>query len=425
MFKFIYNGIIRDINRSLLPIIVVTLGVFFTIFLSGWIQGVLFDMIEINANFTNGHVKVMTQAYAENESQIPNDLAIIGVEELMDSIEKDYPEMEWVSRIQFGGLLDVPDKNGETRAQGAAVAKAIDFSNEKEIERLNIRKALVKDNNSRLPKKSGEILISDDFAKRFHVNIRDEVSIIGSTMYGSMMFSNYIVCGTLRFGNQLLDKGAAIVDIADARRYLEMEDASSEIFGYFKEGEYNNENALKIKNTFTHKYTKDDDEYSPTMKTLTDDQNLGVYLSMTENMSAIMVSVLIFILSIVLWNTGLIGTMRRYSEFGVRLALGEQKKDIYKTLIYEAIIIGLIGSITGTVLGLIGVYVLQENGLDISGMMKNITMMMPTVFKAKLTPNLFYIGFIPGLLAMILGNALAGRAIFKRNTAKLFKELEV
>jgi putative ABC transport system permease protein len=343
----------------------------------------------------------------------------------MDSIEKDYPEMEWVSRIQFGGLLDVPDKNGETRAQGAAVAKAIDFSNEKEIERLNIRKALVKDNNSRLPKKSGEILISDDFAKRFHVNIRDEVSIIGSTMYGSMMFSNYIVCGTLRFGNQLLDKGAAIVDIADARRYLEMEDASSEIFGYFKEGEYNNENALKIKNTFTHKYTKDDDEYSPTMKTLTDDQNLGVYLSMTENMSAIMVSVLIFILSIVLWNTGLIGTMRRYSEFGVRLALGEQKKDIYKTLIYEAIIIGLIGSITGTVLGLIGVYVLQENGLDISGMMKNITMMMPTVFKAKLTPNLFYIGFIPGLLAMILGNALAGRAIFKRNTAKLFKELEV
>ena len=29
MFKFIYYGIIRDINRSLLPIIVVTLGVFF------------------------------------------------------------------------------------------------------------------------------------------------------------------------------------------------------------------------------------------------------------------------------------------------------------------------------------------------------------------------------------------------------------
>ena len=32
---------------------------------------------------------------------------------------------------------------------------------------------------------------------------------------------------------------------------------------------------------------------------------------------------------------------------------------------------------------------------------------------------------IPGLIAMTLGNALAGYAIYKRKTATLFKELEV
>jgi len=52
-------------------------------------------------------------------------------------------------------------------------------------------------------------------------------------------------------------------------------------------------------------------------------------------------------------------------------------------------------------------------------------MMMPTVYRAKVSPELFYIGFIPGLLAMTLGNALAGYAIYKRKTAQLFKELEV
>ena len=36
------------------------------------------DTIEMNAKFSNGHVKVMTKAYAENMSQIPNDLALIG-----------------------------------------------------------------------------------------------------------------------------------------------------------------------------------------------------------------------------------------------------------------------------------------------------------------------------------------------------------
>ena len=49
----------------------------------------------------------------------------------------------------------------------------------------------------------------------------------------------------------------------------------------------------------------------------------------------------------------------------------------------------------------------------------------PTVLKAKVTNDLFLIGFIPGLLAMFFGSSLAGRGIFKRSTARLFKELEV
>jgi putative ABC transport system permease protein len=68
---------------------------------------------------------------------------------------------------------------------------------------------------------------------------------------------------------------------------------------------------------------------------------------------------------------------------------------------------------------------LQEYGIDFSAMTKNVTMMIPPVYRAAVTPELFYIGFFPGLFAMTLGNALAGYAIYKRKTAQLFKELEV
>jgi putative ABC transport system permease protein len=130
-------------------------------------------------------------------------------------------------------------------------------------------------------------------------------------------------------------------------------------------------------------------------------------------------------MSIVLWNTGLLGGLRRYSEFGVRLALGEEKKHIYKTTIYEAILIGTIGSVVGTVLGLGATYYMQVHGLDISSMVKNIGMMLPTVYRAKVTADLFYIGFFPGVIATVLGSALAGFAIYKRKTSQLFHELEV
>jgi putative ABC transport system permease protein len=58
-------------------------------------------------------------------------------------------------------------------------------------------------------------------------------------------------------------------------------------------------------------------------------------------------------------------------------------------------------------------------------MLKNSTMMLPSVLRAKVTPDLFYIGFIPGLFAMVLGTMLSGIGIYKRQTATLFKELEV
>jgi putative ABC transport system permease protein len=369
----------------------VTIGVFLTVALSSWMRGIFGDMTTMNANFETGHVKVMTQAYADSKSQVPNDLAILGVDELQASFEQDYPEIEWVSRIHFGALLDVPDEKGETRAQGTMIARAVDLLSPgtKEIERMNLIKALSPDNGSRLPNKQGEILISDDFARRFGVKIGDAVTLFG------------------------------------ARIAMDMDDASGEILGYFKSGEYDNDQAKLIQSSFNAKYTKSDNEYSPIMEILTDDPTLGMYLTMSDKIGSIMVFVLIFILSIVLWNTGLLGTIRRYSEFGIRLALGERKLHIYKTMLGEAVVIGALGSILGTALGLWLAYYLQETGIDISAMMKNVTMMIPSVYRAEITTESFYIGFIPGLLAMVLGNALAGRAIFKRQTSQLFKELEV
>lgn len=424
MIKFIITGIRRDKSRSLLPVIVISLGVFLTVFMSGWMKGIFTDMVDINAKFTTGHVNIMTRSYAENKNQIPNDLALMDVEALIKNLNQDYRDLEWVKRIHFGGLLDVPDENGETRAQGPAAGKGIDlFSSESnEVERMNIANSIVE---GRIPIKHNEALISNDFAKKFNVNIGDDVTLFGSTMNGSMMFNTFQVSGTINFGISMLDRGAIIIDIADAQMALDMEDATSEILGFFKDGGYNDLKADTIKTTFNAVYSSPDDEFSPQMFKLKDTPFLNDMLTQGERMSAIMITIFIFAMSIVLWNTGLLGGLRRYSEYGIRLALGEEKSHIYKTIIYEAILIGLIGSFIGTLLGLGLCFYLQENGIDFSALMKDIDMMLPPVYRAVVTPELFYIGFIPGLVAMTLGNALAGYAIYKRKTATLFNELEV
>jgi len=79
----------------------------------------------------------------------------------------------------------------------------------------------------------------------------------------------------------------------------------------------------------------------------------------------------------------------------------------------------------GTSLGILFCYYLQEVGIDISKDIANSTIIMPSVMRAYVTSDLFYIGFIPGLFSMLFGTALSGRGIYKRETARLFKELEV
>ena len=424
MIKFLFKGIVRDRSRSLLPVIVVALGVFLTVFMSGFMRGVFNDITDLNARFTTGHVKILTRAYAENEDQVPNDLALLGVNELIGKLRTEYPDLEWVARIRTGGLLDVPDSSGETRGQGQAVGTAIDLfsAGTGETERMNLQKSLVKGS---LPLTLGEALISDDFASRFGMSIGEKVTLFGSTMNGSMMFQTFRVSGTLRFGNTVLDRGAILMDIRDAQTALDMDDAASEILGYFKDGIYNDTKALELENSFNARYSNKDDEFSPVMKRLEEQEGLGDYLKLADSAGSIMVLIFVIAMSIVLWNTGLLGGLRRYSEFGVRLALGEEKKHIYKTTIYEAILIGIIGSVIGTGLGLGATYFMQEYGLDMSGIVGNVGMMVPSVYRAEVTPSLFYIGFFPGLMATVLGSALAGFAIYKRRTSQLFHELEV
>jgi putative ABC transport system permease protein len=127
-------------------------------------------------------------------------------------------------------------------------------------------------------------------------------------------------------------------------------------------------------------------------------------------------------MSIVLWNAGLMGSLRRYGEFGIRLALGEDRGHLYRSLIVEGLLIGIVGSVLGTGLGLAASYFLQIHGLDIGSMMKGASILIPDVMRARVTAASYVVGFIPGLMATFVGKAVSGIGVYKRQTSQLAKE---
>lgn len=421
MIKFLIKGLLRDKNRSLFPIIVVTIGVMLTVLVHCWITGIIGDMVDFTARFSSGHVKIMSRAYAENENQVPNDLALIGVDSLVTELQKTYPDMKWVQRIRFGGLLDAPDENGETRSQGPSGALAVDLQNKSEVNRFNIKKSLLR---GTMPQKTGEILVSDQFASKLEVKPGDTVTLISTTMYGGMSMTNFVVCGTVEFGIAAMDRGMIIVNLADAKQALDMHDAAGEILGYFPDKKYDDLRATDLQTKFNSKYSNPEEQFSPQMFRLRELNDMESMMEYISTMIGFFIFIFVLAMSLVLWNTGLIGGLRRYGEVGVRLAIGEHKGHIYRSMIAESFFSGLIGSITGTLIGLGLAYILQEKGFDVGSFLKSSTMMMPNVYRAKITSVAYYIGFVPGLFSTVLGTVLSGIGIYRRQTAQLFKELE-
>jgi putative ABC transport system permease protein len=423
MIRFLLKGLLRDRSRSLLPFVTVVLGAMLTVIGFSWLNGAISTIIESSANFSAGHVKVMSRAYAAEADQAPNDLALKGVDALLAELKREHPGLIWTPRIKFGGLIDIPDQKGETRAQGPAAGLAVDLRSPGSPERrlLNLDKAVVR---GRLPEKSGEILLSEAFATRLGVGPGSTATLIGATMYGAMAVQNFVVSGTIHFGITAMDRGALLADIADIQSALDMENAAGEILGFYRDSLYRKKEAAALAASFNEAHRPDTGEFAPAMVTLHEQGGLAQTLDFATVIYTLMLSLFILVMSIVLWNAGLMGSLRRYGEFGIRLALGEDHGRLYRSLIAEGAIIGFLGSAVGTALGLGVAFYLQTKGLNIGSMLKNASMIITDVLRARVTPLSYVIGFVPGLAATFLGKAVSGIGVYKRRTSELAKEFE-
>jgi putative ABC transport system permease protein len=421
MIRFLFKGLLRDPSRSVFPLIAIVLGVVMVIAMKGVMLGVMDEMVRTYAVMETGHIKVITRSYAEMADISPIDLCLTDVDSLIQELSVNNEDMFFTPRIKFGGLLDIPDEYGETKTQSPAGFIAADLLSpgSKQTELLNLKQGIV---SGSLPDQPDEILVTADLASRLGIEPGDIATFVGTTMFGSMTTYNFRVCGTIVFGISAMDKGFVILDIEGARDALDMTNSATEILGFFDDMIYVEKQSVAICDKFNE--LQDDGEFAPIMLNLRDQNNLGLILDRTAWMAGIIAGIFIGLVAIVLWNSGLMSGLKRYGEIGIRLAMGETKRHVYYSLLAESLMLGVIGTVAGTAIGLALVYYLQEVGINYQEAMEGLTIMMSSVMRGKVTSDLYFIGVLPGIMATLIGTAIAGRSVYKREMARLFKELE-
>ncbi len=426
MIKFLFKGLIRDRARSFFPLIIITSIVAIIIFFSGFLNGIYNSLFFNTALVNSGHIKIVTHAYNLEHQLLPNDLALLVSDKLINDLDEKYKDYMWTRRITFAGLLDVPDDSGETLKQSPVFALGIDFlsNNSKQLKVWNLDDKIIK---GKIFSNENEILLSERLAERLNVNPGNTVTFIGSTMDGAFSTYNFLVSGIFNLNLGPIDKDMMIVDIKGAEIALDMDNASSEILGYEKDLSFDDKETVFIRNEYNTQFSDTTDVYRPFMLALRDSNQMSTIVDFSNVIMFIIMALFLIVVTLVLWNMGIMNGLRRYGEIGMRLAIGETKGHVFRSMIVESSMIGFLGSLFGTMIGISVTSYLEKVGLDYSKAIDSLNssnFAMPNVFYPQVTSELFYIGFIPGILATVFGTMLAGRAIYSREMAQLFKELE-
>ena len=342
MIPFLIKGLWRDRTRSLFPFITVVTGVVLTVIMQTYMAGIISNMSWSSASFSTGHVKVTSRAYAKEGEQASNELAYAGLDKLLGDLRRQAPGLIWSPRIRFGGLLDIPD---DQRDEGAG-ANSRPWRRPALERRRGPRVLNVEGASSVASSASrGEILISDELARELDVQPGATATLISSTMYGSMATSNFTIAGTIRLGIRAMDRGTVMADVADMQAALDMQDAAGEVLGFFPDTLYRRQSANAIAERFNGQWSGIDGEFAPVMVSMSNQPGAAELIDYMGAVSTGVVAIFTFVMSIVLWNAGLIGSLRRYGEIGVRLAFGEDKGHLYRAVIAESLVIGFVGSV--------------------------------------------------------------------------------
>jgi putative ABC transport system permease protein len=431
MIRWIIQGILRDKNRSLFPFLVVTAGVALVVFTVGFMEGVFMGMVDSTANLDTGHLRFVNKPFYDEEHLNPMDRALTGQKEIRKWLQENSdPKIKWVPRIRWGAIADVPDENGETKSQTPIMGMALELHSTEsgELERLDLKKSLVA---GKLPESAKEILLGYELARTLDVGLEQMITLLGQTFDGGLATDNYTVVGLIQFGVFAMDKKMALIDIADAQDSFYMEDAVTDWLGFLpshvSHKEYKNfKNELQVrlselKLNPPKDWAKDD---IPIVLSVLNQRNLDNMVGVFEMVKAIFVGIIVLLMVLVLWNAGLLNGIHRYGELGLLLAMGQTHGKLVWMMGVEALSIGVLGSLAGSLIGGGVVYYLQEVGINMGDAFSQTGMMMNDVIRGRVTTESFLLGVGPGIVASVLGSLFASVALFQRSEANLFRELE-
>ncbi|UCC50159.1 MAG: ABC transporter permease [Anaerolineaceae bacterium] len=340
-----YRDLVRNKRRTLLTLLAVALGMMVLIMMSGLLAGIIAGGLRDNIRLNTGHLQLRDDTYEiEKLSLLSRDLLqdsdiLVSQAEALSEVQSAAPVL-WSS----GVLSTVRESTG---LQVTGIDPNDDFH-------APVREGIV-DGDYLTADGRGQVLIGKRLADDMDITVGQRVSLTMGGADGQVNEDIFTVAGLFNTGILNYDQNTVIMPLAQAQAFSNSGSRTSSIIVMLNDREDTAKVAAALQ--------------APGISVLTWEDLNALLLTLMEQAGGfyyILYIIVILVVAVLIANTLLMSVFERTRELGILASLGMKGRQIMLMVLFEAIILALLGVAAGLVLGAGLIAYLARVGIEFS-----------------------------------------------------------
>jgi putative ABC transport system permease protein len=334
LFALAFRNIIRQRARSAATLMAIAIGVIGLILAGGFVQDIFIQLGEAMIHSQTGHIQVTKQGYREGKSHSPDKYLIESPDQLKTALEKSHPEIQQtMARLGFSGLLNNGKRDLGIIGEGVEPDAEADLGTYLQFVEGRALK------NSDLD----GIVVGQGVAKALGLNIGDRITLVITLSQGAVNTLDFELIGVFQSFSKEFDARAVRIPLEAAKLLMDTP-AAHLLVVMLAHTENTNAAVNAIKSRFLAQgfevsaWNELSDFYEKTVQLY--DRQFGVLR---------LIILIMVLLSVV--NSVNMTLFERTREFGTMRAIGDRSSFIFKLVMTESFLLGVLGALTGMALG--------------------------------------------------------------------------
>ena len=340
-----WRNVWRSTARSLVVIGSIVVGIWALIFMLGFMNGFMISYINGAIKHEISHIQIHEPEFKEDNNigfVIPNGMDLAG------SLASDRRIRAVSPRSITSGMISSPRKSSGVKIYGIIPGREL---------LVTRHDSLITEGSYFESGLKNPIVIGKELANVLKVKLNSKVVLTFQDRENNLVAGAFRVAGMLETTAPAINKATAYILMEDFTRIAELEEGVHEVALFLENPESEAAVLEDIRSAHPDLLVESWREISP---------DLELFLSMTDSILWVLIGIIMIALIFGIINTMLMAVLERYRELGMLMAIGMNKWRIYMMIVIETIFLSLVGGPAGILLGLITMYWLGIQGIDLS-----------------------------------------------------------